>query len=127
MAPKIAAISSIVRLIGWISPTGRGRRRQGRVDALVGEAGVQRGTFQRHAARLDRGGQRVLQPVQRGAALPALLGRGPAEVLEQRGQPPVASQHPDPHRVPRAQIAGGGERGVGFGLQGEEVVGHQSL
>ena len=79
MAPKIAAISSMVRLIGWIRPVSRGRG--GRVGSIrsLRQAGVQFGGLQLHLAGFDGGGQRVLQPVQRRAALPPLLGRGLAQ------------------------------------------------
>ena len=51
-------------------------RRQGGIEALGRQAGVEFGVLQRGAAGLDQGGQRVLEPVQRGTALAALLGRG---------------------------------------------------
>ena len=124
MAPKIAAISSMVRLIGWIRPVSRGRGGRVGSSRSARQAGVEFGVLQRGAAGLDQAGQRVLQPVQRGAALAALLGRGLAEVAQQRGEAAVAAQRGDADRVPGAQVGGGGERGLGFGLQGGEVVGH---
>ena len=124
MAPKIAAISSMVRLIGWIRPVSRGRG---------GSVGSRRSAARRAsssafssaaAAGLDQGGQRVLEPVQRGAALAALLGRGLAEVAQQGGEAAVAAERGDADRVPGAQVGGGGERGLGFALQVGEIVGH---
>ena len=45
MSEKIAVISSITWLTGWMRPSavGAGRTRQGDVDALGGEAGIERG------------------------------------------------------------------------------------
>ena len=67
-------------------------RRQGGVEPLVRQAGVQLGVFQCRAARLDQGGQGVLEPVQRGAPLAALFGRGLAEVAQQPGQAAVPAE-----------------------------------
>ena len=92
-------------------------RRQGGIEAFGGQAGVEFGVLQRGTAGLDQGGQRVLQPVQRGTALAALLGRGLAEVAQQRGQAAVAAERGDAHGVPGAQVGGGGERGLGFGCR----------
>ena len=124
MAPKMAAISSMVRLIGWIRPVSRGRGGRRGIEPFGGQAGVEFGGFQRGAAGFDKGGERVLKPVQRGAAFPALLGRRLAEVAQQRGQAAVAAQRGDADGVPGAQVGGGGQCGLGFGLQGGEVVGH---
>ena len=119
MAPKIAAISSMVRLIGWIRPVSRGRGGSVGSSRLGRQARIEFGVFQFGAAGLDQGGQRVLELVQRGTALAALLGRGLAEVAQQAGQPAVAAEHGDAHRVPGAQVGGGGERGFGFGCRAE--------
>ena len=51
-------------------------RRQGGIETFGGQPGVEFGVLQCGAAGLDQGGERVLEPVQRGAALAALLGRG---------------------------------------------------
>ena len=68
-------------------------RRQGEIQPLGGEPGLQRGLLQCDAARLDRAGQGVLQLVKRAAALAPLFGRRLAEVLQQRGQPAIAAEH----------------------------------
>ena len=62
--------------------------------------------------------------VQRGTALAALFGRGLAEVAQQGGEAAVAAERGDAHRVPGAQIGGGGQGGLGFALQVGEIVGH---
>ncbi len=99
-------------------------RRQGRVEAFGGQAGVKVRGFQRNAARFDESGERVLELVQRGAPFPALVGRGLAKVTQQRRQAAVAAQRGDADGVPGAQVGGGGQSGLGFSLQGGEVVGH---
>ncbi len=124
MAPKIAAISSMVRLIGWIRPVSRGRGRQRGIEAFGSQAGIEFGVFQRGAAGFDQSGERVLELVQRGTALAALFGRGLAEVAEQGGEASVAAERGDAHRVPGAQIGDGGQGGLGFALQVGEIVGH---
>ena len=124
MAPKIAAISSMVRLIGWIRPAGRGRG--GRVGSMRSCARrASRSAASSSALRASMAlGQRVLQPVQRRAAFPPLVGRGFAEFLQQAGQLAVAAEHGDADGVPGAQVGGLGQGGVGFGFQGLEIVGH---
>ena len=124
MAPKIAAISSMVRLIGWIRPVSRGRG--GRVGSSRSAA---RRASSAASSSADRRAsiaavERVLELVQRGAALAALLGRRLAEIAQQGGERAVAAEHGDAHRVPGAQVGGGGQRGLGFGLQG--VAGRRS-
>ena len=55
---KIAAISSITWLTGWIVPCGRGARRQGDVGPLAGHPGLERGVGEAGAGlgeRLGRG------------------------------------------------------------------------
>ena len=99
-------------------------RRQGGVEAFCRQPGVEFGVLQFGAAGLDQGGERVLELVQRGAALAALLGRGLAEVAQQGGEPAVAAERGDADGVPGAQVGGGGERCFGFGLQVRKVVGH---
>ena len=43
ISPKIATISSMVWLIGWMRPSPVGPHRQGHIDALGGEPGRERG------------------------------------------------------------------------------------
>jgi len=99
-------------------------RRQADIHAFGGEAGIERGGFQFGAARLDRGGQSVLQPVERGAAFAPLLGGGLAKVLEQGGERAVAAKDGHPHGVPGAQVGGGGEGGFRVPGEGEKIVCH---
>ena len=89
MAPKIAAISSIGAADRMDRGRRRGARRQRDVDPLGGEPCGERRRVQCRAARLDPRRELVLQPVERGAALAAQLGRGRAQILEQRCQPAV--------------------------------------
>ncbi len=98
--------------------------RQRWVDALGGDARVEFNAFQRVATRFDRLDQRVLQAVQRCAAFALLLGGDLAHVAQQRGELAVAAEHRDADRVPGAQVGGGGERGIGLGLKGLQIVGH---
>ena len=80
------------------------RRRQGDVDALGGEPGVDLGAFERGAAGLDDVGELVLQAVQRGAALAPLLGGGVAERFEQEGELARLAERADADGVPGAQV-----------------------
>ena len=48
-------------------------RWQGGVEAFGGETGVEFGFLERGAASLDQGSERVLELVQRGASIAALL------------------------------------------------------
>ena len=59
-----------------------------------------------------------------GTALAALLGRGLAEIAQQSGEATVAAERRDADSVPGAQVGGGGQGRLGFGLQDGEVVGH---
>ncbi len=68
----------------------------------------------------------VLELVQRGTALAALVGRSLAEVAQQRGQAPIAAERGDADGVPGAQVGGGGERSLDFGMQGLQIVGHEN-
>ena len=124
MAPKMAAISSMVRLIGWIRPAGAGRG--GRV------------TSRRSAAR--RASSAAASSAARRASMAAASssfsafsaaprvrrssGGGAAEFLQQGGEAAVLAEHADAHRVPGAQVGGGGEGRVGFGLQRQQIVAH---
>ena len=93
-------------------------RRQGGIEALGRQAGVEFGILQFGAAGLDQGGERVLEPVQIGTALAALLGRGASEIAQQGGETAVAAERGDADGVPGAQVGGGGEGSLGFGLEG---------
>ena len=53
MAPKMAAISSMVRLIGWIRPVSRGRGGRRGVEPFGGQASVEVRGFQCDAAGFD--------------------------------------------------------------------------
>ena len=71
-----------------------------------------------------RRGERVLKLIERGAPFPALVGRRLAEVTQQRRQAAVAAQRGDADGIPRAQVGGGGQCGLGVSLQSGEIVGH---
>ena len=103
-----------------------GTRRQRGIEAFGGQAGVEFGVFQGGAAGFDEPGQRVLELVQRGSALAALLGRGLAEVAQQCGQASIAAKGGHADGVPGTQVGGGGKSGLGFRLQGGEIVGHEN-
>ncbi len=94
-------------------------RRQGGIETFGRQPGVEFGVLKRDAAGLDQDGERVLEPVQRGAAFAALLGRRLAEIAQQRGETAVAAERGDADSVPGAQVGGGGEGCLGFGLQGD--------
>ena len=105
-------------------PASSQQRRQRHIHPLPRQPRLQRRPLQHHPPRLDRPAQRVLQLIQRRPPRPLLLGRHLAQLLQQRGQRTIAPQHGNAHRIPGAQIPGGGQRGVGLGLQVQQVVGH---
>jgi hypothetical protein len=108
-------------------PQRRHRGRQADIHPLAGQPCFHRRRLDRRAPRFDRCRQRVLQPVQRRPALPPLLRRGASQLLQQPGQLAALAQHADADRVPRAQIGGGGQRRIGFGLKLGNLVGHHVL
>ena len=122
IAPKIAAISSDVRLIGWISPRDLGRGGRVGVDPLGREFALECRGFQIRAPCLQRRRQRFLQPVHRCPALPARLGRDLPKVLQQRRDRPIAPKQRNAHRIPGAKIRSRGKGGLSLGPQGRQVV-----
>ena len=95
-----------------------GAGRQGGIETLGGEAGVECGVFQFGAAGFDEGCERVLELVKRGATFAALLGRGLAEVAEQSSEAAVAAEHGDADCVPGAQVGAADRAAARFGLGG---------
>ena len=102
-----------------------GRRRQADIDALGGELGLDLRLFELRAPRVDRGGQLVLEPVERGPTLAPLLGGGGTECFQQLCERPLLAERGHAHRVPCTQVWRGFERTLGLGAKGREVVGHQ--
>ena len=104
-APKIATISSMVRLIGWISPAGEGRG--GSVMSSRSAAiSASHAAASKCALPLGNGGlELALEPVQRRAALPPLLRRQRAKIAQKPGQPSLPAEQADAQRVERGQIA----------------------
>ena len=94
---------------------GRGERH---VHPLGGEAGIERAGIERAAAGVDGLAELVAQLVEGGATGAALVRRGAAEFLQQRGQAAGFAEDTDPDGIERAQVGGGGEGGVGFGADG---------
>ena len=96
----------------------RGAGRQGDIEALGREAGVERRVFENGAAGVDGGGEAVLEAVQRGAALFPLLRRGFAERAQQSGQAPRLAQCRNPDRIPGLHVDRRGKRRLSLGLDG---------
>ena len=109
ISPKMATISSMVWLTGWMRPSASGRG--GRVTSTrsLGEARVQRGPGEVRLARVEGGGDRLLQGVQALAGLAPLLGAEPAEGLHELGDLALLAQGLDPDLL---QIL---QRGCGLG------------
>ena len=99
-------ISLVTWLTGWTDPAQLRARRQRHIDALLGEAPVQLRAFQFAAAHLDGIGNAVLEPVEFGAHLAALVGIDTAQLLHQPGNRTFFAQRLDPNVVKRLQIVG---------------------
>ena len=84
-------------------------RRQSDVDPLLGEARVQRGPGEVRLARVQGGGDRLLQGVEALAGLAPLLGAEAAEGLHELGDLALLAQGLDPDAL---QIL---QRGCGLG------------
>ena len=91
-------------------------RRQAGVDSLGQQPGVQRRVFQMRFPRFDRRGQGILQPIERGTPILALVRRRLAEITQHPGQAAIASQNRDPYCIPGTQIGRLSQRGVNGGL-----------
>ena len=100
--------------------------RQGDVDPLARQAGIEGGGFQRPSARLDGGAEIVAQTVQGGPAGTSLVGSGAAQLLEQQRQPARLAQRADADGIPGTVIGRRFESGERVLPQGVEVVRHRS-
>ena len=83
--------------------------RQRDVDALGVEALIERGILQRVAARSERGVDRILQTVDRGALGLALVRRHGAERLEQRRHRAALAERGDAHGFERGFVGSCGD------------------
>ena len=122
IAPKIAAISSIVRLIGWISPRDRGRG---------GSVGSSRSAASRPPAPPPPAPCAVprsppsARPSARSAPHRARAAARAPSCPRSFSRPvtvPFLPKHRDAHRIPGAQIGGLCQGRVGLGLQGLKIV-----
>ena len=123
MSAKIATISSITWLIGWMRPVSTPGGRTGSVTSSVSRSSCASSAafFSTRAARRERLGHRVLQRVDRRALGLALVGREPAEGGEQGGDRPLLAEGGDAHRLERGLVGCGLDRGERFVLEGGEV------
>ena len=85
--------------------------RKGEVDALRGEAGVERGALQRRFAGLDRPLDRLLALVQRATDGATHVGRQRGESLELLGDRALLAEQPHPQVLQGAGVRGGVDGG----------------
>ncbi len=109
ISPKMATISSMVWLIGWMRPSASGRG--GRVTSTrsLASRASSAASASSALARLERGGDRVLQGVEALAGLAPLLGAEAAEGLHELGDLALLAQGLDPDPLQLLQ------RGCGLG------------
>ena len=105
----------------------KGARRQGYIHAFRRQACIQGAGFHHGALRFQSGFDGGLHLIQRGTTFLARFGGDGAKALQQCGQCAGFAQHGDAHRIQGAGICGGANGGLGFGLQGSQVVGHVIL
>ena len=102
-------------------------RRQGYIHAFRRQARIQGAGFHHGALCIQSGFDCGFHLVQRGTTFLACFGGDSAKALQQRGQRAGFAQHGDAHGIQGAGICGGANGGLGFGLQGSQVVGHVIL
>ena len=107
ISPRMAITSSMVWLTGWIAPRRLRPRRQGDVDALVHEPGVERRIDERALAAVDGGGDLGLDCVQRRAGGPPGLRIHAAEAAHHLGDAALLAELGDPQTFQRLGAVGG--------------------
>ena len=112
MSAKIAVISSITWLIGWMRPVATGASRTGKVTSSVSEARrAASPAAQQRAARRQRLGDPVLQGVERRTPRLALLGGHAPEGREQGRDRALLAERRDAHGLERRLALGGADLG----------------
>jgi hypothetical protein len=104
-----------------------GARRQGYIHAFCRKARIESARFHHCALRFQSRFDGRFNLVQRRTAFLTRFGRNCAKPFEQCGQRAGFAQHGDAHSIQGAGIGGGANGGLGFGLQGSQVVGHVIL
>ena len=123
ISAKIATISSITWLIGWMRPVSMPGRRTGSVTSSASRLSCasSAASFKHRPARRERFGHLILQRVDRRALRPALVGRQLAERRQQRRNRALLAERRDAHRFERGLVARALDRGERFVLQGGEI------
>ena len=125
MAPKIAAISSMVRLMGWIEPLGSGAG--GSVTSIrsLARARGERHPVQHRLTVGEHVFHLFAEGIDGGAAGLSLVWGHLAKAAQEARDPPLLAHEGDAHGVERA--GGRARRAMaasGVRLKGEEIVGH---
>ncbi len=125
MAPKIAAISSMVREIGWIRPLSLGRG--GRVGSIRSDS--RRASSAASSSAIFRLSiADVSASFRRFNAAPRSFRCSGGVLPRSRSMPvrvPLTPEYGDADCIPGAQIGRGGQRGISGDLQGFEIVVHR--
>ena len=133
ISAKIAVISSMTWLIGWIRPASMPPSRAGSVTstASVARRLVEGGGLQQVAPRGQRIGDAGLGGIDGGARHASLLRRHPAEPRQQLGERALLAERADAHGLEVGFVGGGRDLGDQPRLQAGKVgrggIGHGGL
>ena len=107
ISPKMATISSMVWLTGWMRPSASGRG--GRVTSTrsLGEPGVERGLGEVALARVERAATASFRAFRRWPASRRSSGPSAAQGLHELGDLALLAQGLDPHPLQILQRGGG--------------------